>query len=472
MATWDGLAAACGVEALREFQMNAVEAVLQGSDVVLVVATGGGKTLVAHALALALGGKVVMMSPLVSLIDDQRDDAERRGIATWRADEPTAPGPGLVFCTPEGRRPARPVAVMVDEAHCCAQWGNSFRPAYAALGWMRAEWPGVPIVAATASMPTHVLDAVCDVLQLRAPVVVANPLLRRNLALRVHYAAKGREADDAERLAREGGKSVLYCRTKKQCDESAARLREAGCVARAYYKDRPDAEKAAVLREFRSSPAMVIVATIAFGLGINVPDVRRVVHLGTPGRPMSYYQEAGRAGRDGQAADGVVVTFAADMGGTREAMEVGSLPDRAHHRQAVLDMHAMRAYLRLRTGCRQVHLTRGFVGSSDEPCGACDLCRGAPPPAAQPLPRAILEDVAQLVQFLRRAGRVGEGQLINVLSLVRPYKPELARHRPAGLHTVTERWRSAFVEAFAVGLLRVQCFAIKGITIVVYAVDE
>lgn len=288
------VARACGVDKLRPFQQRAVEALVNGDDVFLGIATGGGKTLVYQAAAVAMGGTVLVVTPLISLMQDQLEDCRRRGIPAAQlcvgSMDDGFQGPRLLYTAPEAAAcdprlwgGVGPLAIAIDEAHVVTEWGLGFRPKYAELGCLRAHWPGVPIVAASGSVTREVYGEVVRILGLRTPTDVLGSMLRGNLRFSVRRVAgldaAKREAMD---LAVQGGKSLMYARSKALCDELGADLVELGHEAAVYHTDLLPEVRAEVLVRFRSAAQMVVVATTAFGMGVNIPDIRAVVNLGTP----------------------------------------------------------------------------------------------------------------------------------------------------------------------------------------------
>jgi ATP-dependent DNA helicase RecQ len=313
---------------LREFrpgQREAALAVLQGRDVVAVMPTGAGKSLCFQLPALLLDGPTVVVSPLIALMKDQVDKLRARGIAAAALHSGLLPhersgveramasgGVTLLYVAPErlgypGFRQAlrrfAPARLIVDEAHCISQWGHDFRPDYRRLAGVRAEL-GVPAAAFTATATPDVRADIAEQLGLEQPLDLVTGFERPNLTLAVE-PCRGRD-DKAAALSRVlhevGTPGIVYAATRKSVEQWADALTGAGIRVARYHAGLTDEERTAAQDAFLQAEADVIVATNAFGMGIDKPDIRFVVHIELPGSVEAYYQEAGRAGRDGLPA--------------------------------------------------------------------------------------------------------------------------------------------------------------------------
>ena len=326
-----------GYPDFRGAQADAVEAVLQGRDVLVLMPTGGGKSLCFQVPALLLPGPTVVVSPLISLMQDQVDALERRGIpATFiNSTLPTAEREArlarvergelrLLYVAPERfdvpgfperLRAARVSLLAVDEAHCISQWGHDFRPAYLRLGRVRAVL-GCPVIALTATATPGVRRDITTELRLNDPLLLARGFDRPNLAWYV-VAADGPLDKDRKlltllRRARGDGVSLVYAATRRKADTLADMLNQAGVPASAYHAGVPSHERRRLQEAFIAGTAGVVVATNAFGMGIDKPDVRLVVHYDVSPSLEAYYQEGGRAGRDGAPARCVLLHAPSD----------------------------------------------------------------------------------------------------------------------------------------------------------------
>nr|WP_153824807.1 RecQ family ATP-dependent DNA helicase [Polyangium spumosum] len=406
-----------GFVELRPFQREAIDALLaegEGGRVLLVAPTGGGKSLCYQLPALALPGTALVVSPLVALMEDQVRGLSARGIpATFFASTLPAEENGrrlaalrrgaykLVYAAPErlgqtalasALAAAGTSLVAIDEAHCIVQWGHDFRPDYLRIGELLASPGPARMIACTATATRATRGEIVRQLgwDARRVVTVLRGFFRPNLALRVVRARTTRDALAevrhalAEALAGPGA-GIVYAATRKSAEALAAALRADGWDAPVYHGGTAAAERARISAEFAARRTRVLVATNAFGMGVDRPDVRIVVHAEPPGSLEAYYQEVGRAGRDGLAARGVLIATPKDLALRRRLCHLG--PDgapasREEASRALGRFAALVRYINDRA-CRQRILLRHF---GDDPrvidggCGRCDVCVEAEPP--------------------------------------------------------------------------------------------
>jgi ATP-dependent DNA helicase RecQ len=421
-----------GYTSFRPLQREAMDAILAARDSVLVLPTGGGKSLCFQAPALVRDGLAVVVSPLIALMKDQVDTLVSNGVSAaafhsaLAPAEKTAVAQGiregryrLVYVSPErlvgegqssflsmlGRQAPRFIAI--DEAHCISQWGHDFRPEYRQLAQLRDRWPDVSLHAFTATATGRVRRDIVTQLGLQNPVELVGSFDRPNLVYRVlARATLKKQIQDI--LARHRGQAgIIYCLSRREVDALAAWLVESGVRATAYHAGLADDERHRAQDAFLNEDADVVVATVAFGMGIDRSDVRFVIHAGAPQSLEHYQQESGRAGRDGLEAECVLVYSSGDFMKWRLLLERnGELSDA---RVALLrDMDRYAASV----GCRHRRIV-GYFGEvfSKDDCGACDYCLGELEAASDPvtLARKILSAVARVQQ------RFGATHVANVL---------------------------------------------------------
>ncbi len=389
-----------GWTAFRPGQRPVVEALLAGRDCLAVLPTGGGKSLCYQLPALVRGGLVLVISPLVALMQDQVDQLQRRGIPAASLHGGLAQPERrallqrlrdnrlrLLYLAPERLQGeatrqlldevmavGRVVALAVDEAHCISAWGHDFRPDYRRLGQLRQLCPGVPLVALSATAAPQVRADIIRLLQLQRPLIQVRSARRDNLA----YAMRRRPADPLplllEAVQEARGAVLIYARTRRSVDQWAARLTASGVEAIAYHAGMDPESRQLSLDHFQNAPRPVLVATVAFGMGVDRPDVGLVLHLDLPASPEGYLQESGRAGRDGLPARCLVLFDPIDRITLGWAIRASSLEEE-EGRSAL----AQRQLRRMEAvaegdGCREQALLMA-VGELAPPCGRCDNCR-------------------------------------------------------------------------------------------------
>jgi ATP-dependent DNA helicase RecQ len=410
-----------GYTSLRPLQQEAMTAILGSRDSLVVLPTGGGKSLCFQAPALLESGLAVVVSPLISLMKDQVDTLVGNGVpaalynSTLDAGEKSRVMAGLragqyrlLYVSPERLvgeggdgfvdrlRDCRVRFVAIDEAHCISQWGHDFRPEYRQLGQLRARLPGASLHAYTATATARVRRDIGAQLGLRDPVELVGAFDRPNLIYRVLPRA-GLKKQLQEILGRHRGEAgIVYCTSRREVDALAAWLQTSRVSARPYHAGLSDEERKHNQDAFLSERVEVMVATVAFGMGIDRSNVRFVVHTGAPRSLEHYQQESGRAGRDGLEAECLLIYSIADFVRWRAMLEQnGELTDGSRTLLRDIERYATAV------GCRHRHLATYFGDRPErERCGACDSCLGELERAgdAVTLARKILSSVARVGQ--------------------------------------------------------------------------
>ena len=429
----DALRKYWGYEAFRPLQGEAVSATLEGRDSLVILPTGGGKSLCFQVPAVVRAGVTVCVSPLISLMQDQVQALQANGIAAaaWNStvgaaqsrqiqEDMRSGALKLLYVAPERLtqdwvldalgESGQLAGFAIDEAHCVSTWGHDFRPHYQQLSVLRERFPDVPMAALTATATPRVREDIVRGLGLRSPETLVGSFDRPNL----NYSVLQREdrtrqiLELADRHPRDSG--IVYCTTRKEVDEITAILNAKGYDARAYHAGLPDAEREEAQTAFIKSQCRIIVATIAFGMGIDKPDVRFVVHASLPKSVENYQQEAGRAGRDGEPSDCVLLYSFGDLKTWEFIIGKSPGPNAQAQKQAVRDALDFCQSMQ----CRHVALVEHFGQTMEADCKtACDNCTTDREmmPAAEALQASqkILSCVYRLGQ------RFGAAQTVDVL---------------------------------------------------------
>lgn len=381
-----------GYNRFLPLQEEIIASVLGGRDILAVMATGGGKSLCYQLPAVSAGGLTLVISPLISLMKDQVDDLNGRGIPAaaynsaleYRARQVVHrnlrdDNIKLLFVSPEkcvqpgflelvSALPVRLIAI--DEAHCISEWGHDFRPEYRQLAVLRKNFPGVPVLALTATAIPAVRKDIRDQLGLTGAAEFIGSFDRKNLRYRVlpKQNAKLQLLIVAGRHRGESG--IVYCLSKRETEEVAEELRSRGYRASAYNAGLPKQVRENVQDAFIHDNVDIVCATVAFGMGIDKPDVRYVVHYDVPKSIEGYYQETGRAGRDGQPSECVLFFSRGDVAKVRALLE----SDRSDARISVRKLQEMAEFCES-AGCRRKFLLNYFgEGYPGTRCGMCDTC--------------------------------------------------------------------------------------------------
>ena len=471
-----------GFESFRPGQEPVIDAVLAGRDALAVMPTGGGKSLCFQIPALIRGGLTVVVSPLVALMQDQVAALQLAGVAAdaihslnsraenvaiWRR---VAAGElRLLYLAPERLMTERmldalsrlPLSVIaVDEAHCVSQWGPAFRPEYAALSALRSRFPEAPILALTATADAVTReDIAAKLLSPDAAQFVAGfdrPNIR--LAVEPRRAAKRQLLSFVEERRDRSG--IVYCLSRRKVEETAAMLQSVGIRALPYHAGMTADERTANQEIFIAEAGVVIVATIAFGMGIDKPDVRYVFHTDIPSGIEAYYQEIGRAARDGEPGEARMLYGLDDIRMRRMFIDGEDSGD-DHRRRAHKRLDALVGYCEA-PGCRRVTLL-SYFGERIEPCGNCDTC-------LEPVELVEATDDARLVlsAVMQTGQRFGAAHIIDVLAGTPTEKVLKFSHdgREAfggGAHHAKTVWRSVVRQLTAAGHLHLDIAGYGGL---------
>jgi ATP-dependent DNA helicase RecQ len=419
-----------GYRSFRPQQEQAMQAALTGRDSLVVMPTGGGKSLCYQAPAMLRGGTTVVVSPLIALMKDQVDSLRTCGIpaiqidSTMSSSEKSAyemdlvqGGLRLLFVSPERLalsdfcrllQKANVHSFAIDEAHCISHWGHDFRPDYRQMGRIKELFPQASLHAYTATATAQVRTDICKQLKLKDPLVLVGNFDRPNLTYRVH-ARNDEFRQVMEVLDRHKGEAgIVYCISRKDVDELNAALASQGIRSRAYHAGLDKDERSRTQEAFAAEKCDVIVATVAFGMGINRSNIRFVIHAAMPKSIEHYQQETGRAGRDGLEAECVLLHSGADFKSWKwildksveDSIAKGVEVDPNFLRNAMKHLEDIDRYCR-NFQCRHRALVQHFDQKYElESCAACDICLGdaEPVPDAQVIAQKILSCVARVEQ--------------------------------------------------------------------------
>jgi ATP-dependent DNA helicase RecQ len=412
-----------GFRELRPLQTDAMRAALAGRDSLVVLPTGGGKSLCYQAPALVRGGLTVVVSPLIALMKDQVDGLARNGVQAVRLDSSLnsdqwnesiaairGGGTRLAFVSPERLvntgthqllREAGANAIAIDEAHCISHWGHDFRPEYRMLSRLSEFFPGAAVHAFTATATEQVRADIAAQLNLRDPVILVGNFDRPNLTYRVlpQTDAIAQIRDVLDRHRNEAG--IVYCLRRADVDATTEALRRANYRAVPYHAGMSPEDRKRSHDAFADESADIVVATIAFGMGIDRSNVRFVIHACVPQSIEHYQQETGRAGRDGLASECVLLFSQADVMALKRIKEKSAGEANLPPEQLQATLQQLDRMARYAGGsvCRHRALVTHFGQSYDAPnCGACDICLGDTEdvPEATRLAQMILSCVARV----------------------------------------------------------------------------
>lgn len=461
-----------GYQQFRAGQSDIIDTVTGGRDCLVVMPTGGGKSLCYQIPALMLPGLTVVVSPLISLMKDQVDQLRLLGVeagylnSAQTAQEQQKVLEGchnnrikLLYVAPERLLMSsfirqlqqwQPSLLAVDEAHCISQWGHDFRPEYCAIGELRQHLPGVPVIALTATADNTTRSDICSRLCLSDPLIHISSFDRPNI--RYTLVEKYKAFDQLWMFVRgqKGQCGIIYCNSRNKVEDVAARLQKRGLSVAAYHAGLDNSQREWVQDAFLKDNLQVVVATVAFGMGINKSNVRFVAHFDIPRNIESYYQETGRAGRDGVSAEAVLFYDPADMAWLRRCLDekpAGPQKDIEQHK-----LNAMGAFAQAQT-CRRLVLLNYFGENRQTPCGNCDICLDPPKQYDG------LVEAQQALSCIYRAGqRFGLGYIVDVLrgsnnQRIREYGHDKLAVYGIGKDKSQEHWVSVLRQLIHLGLI-------------------
>jgi ATP-dependent DNA helicase RecQ len=468
-----------GYDSFRGDQEQIIAHVIGGGDALVLMPTGGGKSLCYQLPAMVRPGVGVVISPLIALMQDQVTAMDAVGVRAGflnstqfsdqrRATEASALAGelDLLYLAPERLGMEATLEFLhrleisvfaIDEAHCVSQWGHDFRPDYLRLSMLAERWPQVPRIALTATATPATTREITDRLGLREAKTFVSSFDRPNITYRIESKAQPlRQLLQLLRTEHDGDAGIVYCLSRASVEKTADALVREGITALPYHAGLPAAVRSANQSRFLREDGVVMVATIAFGMGIDKPDVRFVAHLDLPKSIEGYYQETGRAGRDGLPATAWMAYGLADVVQQRQMIE-GSEGDAAHKRLLNQHLNSMLGLCETLTCRRQLILAH--FGETSRPCGNCDTC--LTPPESWDGTVAAQKLLSTIVRLHRdRNQRFGAGHLIDILLGKRTERVSQWGHDELstfgiGTELSDQQWRAVARQLLAAGILAV-----------------
>lgn len=462
-----------GYQSFRKGQEEVINAALNGQDTLVVMATGNGKSLCYQIPALCFNGLTLVISPLISLMKDQVDQLQANGIeADFLNSSQTleqqqqvqnkliSGSLKLLYISPEKVMTnsffqlisyCQVSFIAIDEAHCISQWGHDFRPEYTQLGGLKASFPNAPIMALTATADYTTRQDILTHLKLQNPYKYIGSFDRPNIRYTLEEKFKPMEQLARFVLAQKGKSGIVYCNSRNKVERIAESLRHKGVSAAAYHAGMETAQRERVQQDFQRDNVQVVVATIAFGMGINKSNVRFVAHFDLPRSIESYYQETGRAGRDDLPAEAVLFYEPADYAWLQKI-----LLEKPETPQRQIEQHKLEAigeFAESQT-CRRLVLLNYFGEHRQTPCNNCDICLDPPKKYDG------LVDAQKVMSTIYRVGQCfGAQYVIGVLRGMQNQKILERQHDKLSVYGIgkdksKEHWQSVIRQLIHLGLIQ------------------
>jgi len=465
-----------GHDSFRVFQEEAVDAILAKQDLLMILPTGGGKSLCYQLPTLLMNGVTLVISPLLALMHDQvsalkANNIQAAMISSMQSEDEIQKSmqnllekkTKLLYVAPE--RLVQPNFLtflqqldinffVIDEAHCVSEWGHDFRADYRRLALLKEYFPTTPIAAFTATATELVKNDIINALHLQTPTLLQGVTFRDNLTIKTAYRHQNGEKqllDFLQKYTHQSG--IIYTLSRKDTEKIATMLQNRGINAKAYHAGLSTQEKNATFKDFINDDVQIVVATIAFGMGIDKSNIRFVVHMSMPKTIENYYQEIGRAGRDGEPSETLLLYAPSDI--VKQRLHINENPNDAHRRLGYDKLQKMN---RLASGerCRHQYIAEYFEDAI-EPCQTlCDFCQS---------PEYEKEDITQEAQMflsaiLRSDSRFGAGHIIDILRGSKSQKIEQFNHQNLSVYGIGENHTKVFWQAINERLIELEAINI------------